>query len=82
MSVGNNPTVLDQDTIQSLLVLSNEALLCCEMQGIVTSVNISVIFLINSGGFKLYLSRLNELEALAHPTEIKAFVGMCLLLLI
>lgn len=50
------------------------------MQGIITSVNISVIFLINSGGFKLYLNRLNELEALPHPTEVKAFVAMCLLL--
>lgn len=44
--------------------VSNEALLRCEMQGIITSVNISVIFLINSGVFKLYLNRLNELEAL------------------
>lgn len=70
---------LAQDTIQSACV-SNEALLCCEMQGIITSVNISVVFLTNSGGLKLCLNRLNELEALAHPTEITAFVGMCLLL--
>lgn len=70
---------LAQDTIQSACV-SNEALLCCEMLGIIASINISVVFLINSGDFELSLNRLNELEALAHPTEIKAFVGMCLLL--
>lgn len=45
------------------------------MLGIITSVNISVILLINSEGFKLYLNRFNKLEALAHPAEIKALVG-------
>lgn len=36
--------------------------------------------LVNSVLFKLYLNRLNELEALIHLTEIKAIVGMGLLL--